>query len=73
MSLGVILIIIRGYNGKTSLHFACEVGNVNLVKCLIDKHKADVNAPDDKKQTPLQVAAYQNRAEVVTCLIDDFG
>ena len=64
---------VIGDNGETLLHIACEVGNVNLVKCLIHKHKADVKARDYGNQTPIDAAAYSDKAEVVTCLIDVFG
>jgi ankyrin repeat protein len=44
-----------------------------LVKTLIHEHKADVNALDDKHNTPLHVAALNGKVEVALSLITDFG
>ena len=64
----------RDCASQTLLHVACQgVGNVGVVKYLILKHKADVNARDDYNHTPLEFAAYFHNAEVMLCLIDEFG
>ena len=39
---------VQGKRGRSLLHLACCSGSVSLVQVLIRKHKADVNARDDK-------------------------
>ena len=59
--------------GRSLLHIACEMGNINLVQRLSLDHKADVTARDDEGNTPLHVAAKSGREDVVLSLIKGFG
>ena len=59
--------------GQSSLHFACQGGNVHLVQTLIRDHKADINARDDQNNTPLHEAAYSGKKEVALFLINEVG
>lgn len=49
------LINAAELTGKTALLIACEEGNEEMVKFLLD-HDADPNIPSTKNKTPLQVA-----------------
>ena len=61
-----------GTLGRSLLHSACYGDSVNLVRTLILKHKADINARDDQNNTPLHVAALCGKEEVVYVLIEEF-
>ena len=54
---------IRSKDNKILLHWACNGGNVSLVTTLIQNHK-DINARDNKNNTPLHVAALCGKKEV---------
>lgn len=45
--------------GRTPLHFACQMGHVEIVQCLLSR-KADVNAADDKGRTALHLVCGRN-------------
>ena len=64
---------IRGRNGRTVLHSACEGGCVALVRTLICDHNADVNAQDKDNDTPLHLAAENGNEDVALALINEFG
>ena len=65
---------VIGRFGRTVLHDACQGGSVNLVQTLIREHKADTNARDDNKDTPLHVAARNKKnTKVELSLISEFG
>jgi ankyrin repeat protein len=60
---------IKDSNGWTALHYACQYGDLESVKILIDHH-ADINSFSNNKRTPLHLAAKMNRFEIVNYLID---
>ena len=63
-------INIRDTSGKTLLHRMCSRhGSISLVQSLIHDYNADTNARDDKKNTPLHVAALYGKKEVMLSLI----
>ena len=64
---------IRGYQGRTLLHYACGVGNVDLVNILIEKHGISPMAADAVNQTPLHVAASHGQEEIVCLLITKYN
>lgn len=41
-------INVKGAQGRTPLHRAVSAKKVDLVTCLLDKHKAEINAIDNK-------------------------
>ena len=45
-------------NNKTLLHWTCKGGNVSLVQTLIQDNKTDINARDDKNDTPLHCIVF---------------
>ena len=56
--------------GRTPLYYACESGNVDLVRILISEYGSDPMARDREGSTPLHVAAGCGREEVVRELVD---
>ena len=60
---------VRGFLSRSLLHSACAGGNVSLVETLIREHKADINDKDSENNTPLHVAAFNGKKEVVLALI----
>ena len=60
---------MKDSNGWTALHYACQYGDLQSVKILIEKG-ADKNAFSNNKRTPLHLAAKMNRLEIVNYLID---
>ena len=64
---------ISGWKGRSTLHYACEGGNVSLVRTLIDKYEADRNAVDIEGEAPIHAAAWSGHTDVVNCLIKEFS
>ena len=64
-------INVKGYLGRSLLHYACYGGDVSLVQTLIRDYKADINARDDENNTPLHVAALGGKKEVALFLINE--
>lgn len=60
---------INEVDGVSALYVACENGNVEIAKLLID-HGADVNLPVSWQRTPLYAANKRGYAEVVKLLLD---
>ncbi|CAM9171807.1 unnamed protein product, partial [Laminaria digitata] len=58
--------------GERALHIAARSGNVEVVRLLLKKGRADPNATDYKRRTPLLVAAKSRhaRVEVVRLLLE---
>lgn len=55
-------------NGKTALAYACQNGNSDLVKLLIE-YKANVNIRDRGRLTPIMVAAKNGHLEIIKILL----
>ena len=53
---------------RTALHFACESGNMEIVKMLLDA-KANPNAQDRTGKTPVTVAAERGKTDVLKALL----
>ena len=63
---------IKGYQGRTLLHFACGTGNIKLVVTLIEEYGISPMATDAVNQTPLHIAASHGQEEVVNLLITNY-
>ncbi|MER8465354.1 ankyrin repeat domain-containing protein [Mesorhizobium sp. M1409] len=61
---------INEIDGVTALYIACEGGNVELAKLLINRG-ADVNLPVSWQRTPLYAANKAGHAEIVKLLLDN--
>jgi ankyrin repeat protein len=60
---------IKDSNGWTALHYACQLGELECVKILIN-NKADINAFSNNQRTPLHLAAKMNWPDIVDYLIE---
>ncbi|UJR15770.1 hypothetical protein I4U23_002704 [Adineta vaga] len=56
------------YNKMSSIHEAAVVGNIEILKLLVD-NGADVNLKDSKNFRPIHYAAWQGRTETVFILL----
>jgi cytochrome c len=61
---------INEIDGVTALYIACEAGNVELAKLLIDRG-ADVNLPVSWQRTPLFAANKGGYADIVKLLLNN--
>ena len=68
--LTVVNINVANSDGTTALHVAAEIGNVAIVKLLMDRKALHTQKPSHH-QTPLTLAVYNNHANVVQALITD--
>ncbi|WP_339046083.1 ankyrin repeat domain-containing protein [Candidatus Mesenet endosymbiont of Agriotes lineatus] len=50
--------------GQAPLHIAVWCNRINIVNLLIKYEHTDINQEDDKKNTPLMLAAYQNFSDI---------
>ena len=64
---------IKGYQGRTLLHFACGIGNVKFATTLIENYGISPMATDAVNQTPLHIAASHGQEEVVRLLINKYS
>jgi ankyrin repeat protein len=55
--------------GYTTLHFACEYGNLDIIKCLLE-HGADTKIKSKDLLTPLLVALVNSNKEIALELIE---
>lgn len=61
---------VNEIDGVTALYIACEGGNVELAKLLINRG-ADVNLPVSWQRTPLYAANKAGHADIVKLLLDN--
>ena len=57
---------------KTPLHWAAGIGQIQIVRLLIDTYKADPNARDKDQLTPLHYTAMHDRTQLAQLLIDTY-
>ena len=63
------LLSSKNKEGKNPLHSACEKGNIEAVKCLVDLD-ANINA-QGWGDTPLHIAARYRHDDIVSYLLDE--
>ncbi|KAK4644054.1 hypothetical protein QC761_301380 [Podospora bellae-mahoneyi] len=56
--------------GQTYLHLACQWGEVEVVKQLLERG-ADVDVFDDELRTPLSIAVTEDHPNVAACLMNE--
>ena len=56
---------VKGFTGRTLLHFATQGGHIKLIDKLITKYKLDLMARDDNNNTLLHFAARYGQLEAV--------
>lgn len=61
---------IKDSNSWTALHYACEYGDFDSVKILI-QHRADINSYSNNHRTPLHLASSKNFPIIVQFLLDN--
>jgi len=57
-------------DGDHLLHFACQWGNVDIVKYLIDNERYDLNTPNMHLNTPLHIACYRKSLTIIRFLLE---
>ncbi len=60
---------ICNLDGRTALHWACAIGNLQVVTILVEFGGAQVNICDGDGATPLHAAAAAGHAAVVKYLL----
>jgi len=61
---------ITDVTGWTSLHYACDVGRLDIVKLLVDKG-ANIHAANVSRTTPLHLACVSTDVDMVKFLLDN--
>lgn len=56
-------------DGNTPLHFATERGHTEIVQLLIEKYLVDINIPNNKGKTPLQIACEEEDEYTIQYLL----
>ena len=66
--------MIRGYQGRTLLHYACGLGNCGLVNLLFQIQKDDFKLliTDASKLTPVHIAALYGQEKIFELLIKHY-
>ncbi|KDO18723.1 hypothetical protein SPRG_15513 [Saprolegnia parasitica CBS 223.65] len=62
-------IDIPDANGATALFCACELGNIEFVRALVEHTDCDINAADNDGNTPLHAACWHGFTDVVSYLL----
>ncbi|MBN1272758.1 MAG: ankyrin repeat domain-containing protein [Candidatus Aminicenantes bacterium] len=57
-------------NGRTALHWACRLNELDIITFLI-KHHSDVNKPDQNRIVPLHSAAARGNVEACQLLLNN--
>jgi ankyrin repeat protein len=57
-------IFVKSNYDSTLLHVAAEKGHLQLVKWLVEEKGLDVNAPNGSDQTPMMLAALEDKYDV---------
>lgn len=64
---------IRGSDGETLLHMACDRGHKDMIRNLLIEKNAKLNAVDVEGVTPLEYALENSQESVVRMLVEEFG
>jgi hypothetical protein len=69
IDIGVNLGAVKGLDGFSLLHYACNRGHALVVAELLRYH-VDINAKNDSGETPLHLAVYSGNMLIVEQLLD---
>ena len=58
------------YTGKTALHYAADMGHLEIVTLLLE-HDADINVKNNRGTNALHFAVEKGHLEVVQLLLDN--
>ena len=58
--------------GLTALHLAAQMGKIDMVRLLITKYHANINATDHDSKTPLYCAFVREHIDIVHALVQEF-
>ena len=58
-------------SGKTSLQIACKLGNLDIVKILLNNQKIDINKKSKCWDNPLVIASRFNHYKIIEILLKD--
>ena len=61
---------VKVKDGRTLLHIACEKGNFEIVKYLVEEYGATMEAKDRFNNTPLHLACKKGHLDVVKYLVE---
>lgn len=67
---GIVNLDERDEDGQTFLMIACQLGNCQIIRRLLDEPSIDVNAVDNDNWTALLNAAKQGFADIIVLLLD---
>jgi ankyrin repeat protein len=62
---------LRDSNGWTPLHYACNLGDFESVKILIEIGQANIDSYSNNKRIPLHYASYNNFSNIVEYLCEN--
>lgn len=60
------------YSMETSLHIACQLGNLAIVRVLVSEFQADMTRKDHLNRTALMIAASGGHTDVALALLRDY-
>ena len=70
---GTVTVNERDEEGVTLLHFAAQEGHLEVVRCLVEEKRANVNEQDNYGKTPMDYATITGSSGVVTYLVAHGG
>jgi len=79
VTLGVFRLLVEGIlpgeqrqdnEGKTTLHLACQYGNIGIVKYLIQRSDDDLSVPDSDGNYPLHLACREGYCDIINSLLE---
>ena len=62
--------MFTGYAGRTAFHYAALTGSLQIVKYIDQKYSVDLDFRDQYQFTPLHLASFKGKLEVVEYLIE---
>ena len=78
VTLGVFKLLVEGIpceqrrdtEGKTTLHLACQYGNIGIVEYLIQRSDDAISVPDSDGNYPLHLACREGYCDIINSLLE---